>query len=137
MLDILAAITDKDGNFLDPSEGTVRRYWRKVLMIMGGARPRVNHVVSDALLDFIFNEYNIAPLGMYRMFLIATRARVEGKLLAEVSYRRIQEAYLLLGFHKPANCKNPIKYRCTYTALQANLIWHTNLHDYGPPRGPS
>jgi hypothetical protein len=56
------------------------------------------------------------------MFLIATRARVEGNPPGEVSYRRIQDAYLLLGFHHLAKFKKPAKYRCTYTALQANLI---------------
>jgi hypothetical protein len=71
------------------------------------------------------------------MFLIATRTRVEGNLPAEVFYRRVQDAYLLLGAHKPAKYKNPIKDRRTHTALQANLIWHTDLHDYDPPpEGP-
>jgi putative transposase len=121
-------ITDVYGVPIITSKRTVLRYWQEHGMIPVHV-PR-NHAVPDALIDFIGAEYEKAPVGMYRMYFMAYIARAEGKLDSEVSYDMIRDAHALLSFTQPARPPPVEIYRCRYVARQANLIWHTDLHDH-------
>jgi transposase InsO family protein len=84
--------------------------------------------VPPALLDEIRARYDRFPMGATRMFMSLQDPPVRARL-GRITSPMVEHAYDALNlwrYHLPDEVPEPP--RCRYEACQANLIWHTDLH---------
>jgi transposase InsO family protein len=128
--DIIPQITDELGNQLMPSRSTVLRYWKDHgLSRLEKGRPKKE--IDPDVIQFVQTTHLAHPTGMTQMYDAAVRESIQGTLTSDFSYRSIQSAFQILEIpvvHRPVK---HAPYRCRYEAEQADLIWHTDLHDHG------
>jgi transposase InsO family protein len=92
------------------------------------SRRRPTTSISQVLLDAILDHFHRFPIGATRM-VMSLQDSSSRALLGKVTYTMIQHAYDTLGLWQYRLDESDLEnVRCRYEACQANLIWHTDLH---------